>query len=133
MAYQWHKGQQHEKSPPESSTQIPVPHISSLMLDQAQFHLPSLALFRSAFGGKDELELTGFEEEELSKWKSLPPYSLGREGKDGNWLKDNFQDLTDALHGWRLWEQQEYEDSCLKRYQSMPLEEFTCELHSNLL
>ena len=100
----------------------------------AQFNLPSSILFQFAFHGKDQLEYTGFEEEKLIKWRKLPPYSgEAYDGKDTNWLEANIQKLSDALHGWELREQRDYEDFRLKRYKAMLVQDFAHEVHNNLL
>ena len=124
-AYQRRKGAAHASS---SDASLCIPRLPADLVDLADFPLPTSSIFQQAMCSADALEDTDHEDQKLAAFDGCPPY---QSCQDIIPRSRNMDLLTDALHGRRLRQQREYEDSRLERYRAAAsdLEVFEREIH----
>jgi hypothetical protein len=128
-AYQRWKGAAHASS---SDASLCIPQLPADIIDLADFQLPTSSIFRQAACSADAFEDTNYDDQKLAGFNGYPPYQSCQDITPGT---HNMDHLTDALHGHRLHQQWEYEDSWLERYwaASSNLAAFEHEMHAMMM
>jgi hypothetical protein len=111
-AYQRRKGASDASS---SDASLCIPRLPADLIDLADFPLPTSSIFQHAAHSADVLEDTKYEDPKLAIFDGCPPY---RSCQDITPRSHDMDRLTDALHGRRLRQQREYEDSRLAQYRA---------------
>jgi hypothetical protein len=95
----------------------------------AHFSLPTSPIFRYAAESGDAVQDTDYDDKWLSEFNGPPPYSP----QAMLLAQENLISLVDALHGWHLRQQCDFERSRLHRYKTQPVDVMMGEVHSDML
>jgi hypothetical protein len=102
-----------------------IPKLPAKLIELAARPLPVTYTFRQAACSADSFSDTDYDDAQLQKFDRIPPYPSRLPSHDQ-------ARLLDALHGFRLRQQRDYEDARLQRYNTQPADVFMHEVHTEL-
>lgn len=99
-----------------------------LRKQNTQLNMPTSRIFATVRDSGDFYSDTEFDDARLALWDKPPPYDIHL-----HTLYPNTTDLADAIIGYRMRMQQQFETARIQQYNTLPLSTFKAELFTTLV